>query len=631
MLAVFDYLRKHHPDGLRLGLSGTPLEQSIADAWAAMRFFTPERLKELGLEEFDAFLTTFGRTEPRREPTPTGSGLHVRERQADWFNLPDMRRTLWEPFADVVRRADLGLNLPRLAGGRPQTHVLPQTPGQARMQTDIDKRYELFKAGDRDGDNHILKLMDQAGKNALHPRMLGMDTDGKIKLEVWADARRRLVPRDQGHRLPRPRREPAPGARRPAHGRVRAGRPRPRQAERVVGLQRDALAAGRPRRPRRRYPLRPGRRQRPEESRAVGRRPHRPVQLRDRQRPDRRHRGRRTRPAPGPGLHDLVVEPDPVRAVARPDRAPGQPEPRSSRARVGDRGHHRGPARRQDRHEVRAFRGPARRHLRNPPPHRGGRQPDLRVGRGDDRAHVRQPAAHRAARGAARGRRRPGDAERMAARERSQSPPPCADGPGDPGTGGGERRHRRRPEPSRRHQGGQVRGAGRDRAVHPACRGRRRADRRTDRYRREGCQHADRRQPPAPRRTRRVPGHRPVQPGHGDHAGSGRRRAGRRTRRRAGRADPDHPGPRRRAARPGRRDRRRRPARTRPGRTDHQPGRPHPPATRAQGEERRRNRRATATRSPRPGPNSPSPRPTCNSSPTHATPSTGSKRRSASR
>ena len=187
MLAVFDYLRKHHPEGLRLGLSGTPLEQSIADAWAAMRFFTPERLKELGLEEFDAFLTTFGRTEPRREPTPTGSGLHVRERQADWFNLPDMRRTLWDPFADVVRRADLGLNLPRLAGGRPQTHVLPQTPGQAHMQADIDSRYEMFKAGDRDGDNHILKLMDQAGKNALHPRMLGMDTDGKIKLEVWAD------------------------------------------------------------------------------------------------------------------------------------------------------------------------------------------------------------------------------------------------------------------------------------------------------------------------------------------------------------------------------------------------------------------------------------------------------------
>jgi N12 class adenine-specific DNA methylase len=187
MLAVFDYLRKHHPEGLLLGLSGTPLEQSIADAWAAMRFFTPERLKELGLEEFDAFLTTFGRTEPRREPTPTGSGLHVRERQADWFNLPDMRRTLWDPFADVVRRADLGLNLPRLAGGRPQTHVLPQTPGQSHMQADIDHRYEMFKAGNRKGDNHILKLMDQAGKNALHPRMLGMDTDGKIKIEVWAD------------------------------------------------------------------------------------------------------------------------------------------------------------------------------------------------------------------------------------------------------------------------------------------------------------------------------------------------------------------------------------------------------------------------------------------------------------
>ncbi|MGH3252268.1 MAG: hypothetical protein ACRDOI_39495, partial [Trebonia sp.] len=57
MLAVFDYQRKRHPEGLLLGLSGTPLEQSIADAWAAMRFFAPERLRELGLEEFDAFLT----------------------------------------------------------------------------------------------------------------------------------------------------------------------------------------------------------------------------------------------------------------------------------------------------------------------------------------------------------------------------------------------------------------------------------------------------------------------------------------------------------------------------------------------------------------------------------------------
>ena len=53
-----------------------------------MRFFAPERLKELGLEEFDAFLTTFGRTEARREPTPTGSGLHVRERQRTGSTCP---------------------------------------------------------------------------------------------------------------------------------------------------------------------------------------------------------------------------------------------------------------------------------------------------------------------------------------------------------------------------------------------------------------------------------------------------------------------------------------------------------------------------------------------------------------
>ena len=187
MLSVFDYLRTRHPDGLRLGLTGTPLEQSIADAWAMMRLFVPEILAKLGLEEFDAFLTTFGRTEPRREPTPTGGGVHLRERQADWFNLTDMRRTLWDPFADVVRRADLGLKLPKMTGGRPQLHVLPMTPGQAERQAGLDGAYELFKFGNRDPENHILRLMDQGAKNALHPRMLGMETDGEIKLEAWAD------------------------------------------------------------------------------------------------------------------------------------------------------------------------------------------------------------------------------------------------------------------------------------------------------------------------------------------------------------------------------------------------------------------------------------------------------------
>ena len=178
--------------------------------------------------------------------------------------------------------------------------------------------------------------MDRAAKNALHPRMLGMETDGKIKLEVWADDAAAWYHATKDARFldregnPHPR----PGALRMVACEI--GVPDPARPNAWSVYSRDAVAAGRPRRPRRHGPLRPGRRrQRPEEGRAVGRRPHRPLQLRDRQRPDRRHRGRRARPAPGPGLHDPVVEPDPVRAVARADHAPGQPEPRGGRATCG--------------------------------------------------------------------------------------------------------------------------------------------------------------------------------------------------------------------------------------------------------------------------------------------------------
>ena len=631
MLAVFDYLRKHHPDGLRLGLSGTPLEQSIADAWAAMRFFTPERLKELGLEEFDAFLTTFGRTEPRREPTPTGSGLHVRERQADWFNLPDMRRTLWEPFADVVRRADLGLNLPRLAGGRPQTHVLPQTPGQARMQTDIDNRYELFKAGDRDGDNHILKLMDQAGKNALHPRMLGMDTDGKIKLEVWADAAAAWyhATKDAGFLDRDGNPHPVPGALRMVACELGVPDPARPNAWSVYSEMRSLLAA-----------------------RGVPAGAIRFAQDADSDRkkaalwedartgrcnfvigsaqtagtgvdvPDRlqvldymtlswnptqfeQWLGRIVRQGnQNPEVAAHVWATEGTIEVLRADKIAMKSAPfealldgTSETRRLTE----------EDDNPISAWAAEMTARMSGNPLLTAQREAQLEVdvAQGMQNEWQRENGVK---------------ARRLALMDKEIQELEAENAAIDDAL-------------SRAvdTKGDKFAARVANRAVHRARRGRRRADRRTDRYRREGCQHADRRQPPAPRRTRRVPGHRPVQPRHGDHAGSGRRRAGRRTRRRAGRADPDHPGPRRRAARPGRRDRRRRPARPRPGRTDHQPGRPHPPATRAQGEERRRNRRATATRSPRPGPNSPSPRPTCNSSPTRATPSTGSKRRSASR
>src|SRR6266568_3649957 len=271
--------------------------------------------------------------------------------------------------------------------------------------------------------------------------------------------------------------------------------------------------------------------------------------------------GRRARPAPDAGLHDLVVEPDPVRAVARADRAAGQPEPRGDRERVVDRGHHRGAARRQDRHEVRAVRGPARRHLPNPPRQRGNLRPAVSVGRGHGHPHVRQPAAQLPARGTAGSRDRPGDARRMAARERRQGPPHCDDEQGNPGTGGKERRHRPRAEPRRRHPGRQVLGAGRDRAVHGARRGRRRADRRAGRHRRRGRrQRPGRQQPAAPRGTRRVPGHRLVQQVRAGPARRGRRRAGPRAAPWAGRADLDLPGPRRRPQRSGRHDERRRAA-----------------------------------------------------------------------
>ncbi len=62
-----------------------------------------------------------------------------------------------------------------------------------------------------------------------------------------------------------------------------------------------------------------------------------------------------------------------------------------------------------------------------------------------------------------------------------------------------ERRHRPRPGPRRRHPGRQVRGAGRDRAVHGARRGRRRTDRRAGRHRRR--RRRQRRWPAATRST----------------------------------------------------------------------------------------------------------------------------------
>ena len=174
--------------------TGTPISNTMAEAWTLLRYIAGDRLKTSNIDTFDHFAGSFGQVVPSFELTPTGQFKAV-ERFAKFINV----RTLIDIFrshVDIVLNDEVdefklsdGSNLiPTLKGGKYTSIQLDMTDEvscQLDRIKDTLKWFEKLSGGDKRQNQHIpLVMFGQARKVTIDPRLidprLPEEMDGKL-------------------------------------------------------------------------------------------------------------------------------------------------------------------------------------------------------------------------------------------------------------------------------------------------------------------------------------------------------------------------------------------------------------------------------------------------------------------
>ncbi|QDN84395.1 DUF6884 domain-containing protein [Streptomyces sp. RLB3-6] len=187
--AVLEWARMNKPTGpMGCLATGTPLSNAIGELHSLLLLANPDLLRALGIEEFDAFASMYGRLVERLEMTVDGKGFKSVERFASFHSVNSLLRQLWLPAVDYKDEEDLGLVLPSLAGGQPELMLVPTTADQEQRMKELGERYEAFHKGgvDKSIDNP-LSINNDARVIALDPRLIDPEAEPGNKLRVLAD------------------------------------------------------------------------------------------------------------------------------------------------------------------------------------------------------------------------------------------------------------------------------------------------------------------------------------------------------------------------------------------------------------------------------------------------------------
>lgn len=149
--------------------TGTPVSNTMAELYTMQRYLQPERLKELGLEHFDAWASTFGETVQELELKPEGSGFRIKERFAKFYNIPELM-SIFREVADI-QTADM-LDLPV-----PKCNFENISCTASDVQKDLVQEFGERADRVRDGsvtpdEDNMLKIVSDGRKLALDQRII---------------------------------------------------------------------------------------------------------------------------------------------------------------------------------------------------------------------------------------------------------------------------------------------------------------------------------------------------------------------------------------------------------------------------------------------------------------------------
>lgn len=155
--------------------TGTPITNSMAEAYVMLRLATPHVLKAYRIENFDYFANTFGRSETKVERTWRGTYLPV-TRFSQFINLPELTAMIRSGFDVKMGNKELGLKVPEYEGGKPEAVVVKPTAATEAISDwvlDIANAYDQMEPIDKKENSWVPIVTMGAGMaGALDPRLL---------------------------------------------------------------------------------------------------------------------------------------------------------------------------------------------------------------------------------------------------------------------------------------------------------------------------------------------------------------------------------------------------------------------------------------------------------------------------
>lgn len=123
--------------------TGTPVSNSLTELYTMQRYLAPQRLEELGIQNFDAWAANFATIRTEMELKPEGRGYQLKERFARFNNLQELM-TIFREFADVrtadMLQGDLVLPEPDII-----VDQAPMSRAQSEKMDEIVKRAEMIR------------------------------------------------------------------------------------------------------------------------------------------------------------------------------------------------------------------------------------------------------------------------------------------------------------------------------------------------------------------------------------------------------------------------------------------------------------------------------------------------------
>lgn len=145
------WMKSLYLHGVRPGKSitfatGTPITNTVGEAFVMMRYLMPQMLKSAGVGHFDAWAASFGETQTLIERELSGGAWKETTRFNKIVNIPELMQQ-WRTVADVQTAEMLKLPTPELDTGKPIVITVPQTDAQREFTRSLQSRVEAIRSG----------------------------------------------------------------------------------------------------------------------------------------------------------------------------------------------------------------------------------------------------------------------------------------------------------------------------------------------------------------------------------------------------------------------------------------------------------------------------------------------------